>query len=136
MDKQMIEEMAKTLEFCCNDENIENCNSDMSCDYCRAKHLYNVGYRKIHENAVVLTRKEFEKHKGFSREEVDEISETAIKNSRKETAEKFAKESKQRLKGKLHRGKALHATVFGKEYMRRIFKEVIDEICKEITEGK
>ena len=44
------------------------------------------GYRKIPEGYVVLTREEFERHKGFSREEVDEISKTAIKNSRKETA--------------------------------------------------
>lgn len=41
--------------------------------------------KEIPENAVVLTKEEYEKHKGFSREEVDEISETAIKNSRKET---------------------------------------------------
>ena len=47
MDKQkQIEEMAKVLEFCCNGENIENCNSDRSCDSCRAKYLYNAGYRK------------------------------------------------------------------------------------------
>lgn len=71
------------------------------------------------ENCFVLTQSQYD---------------LIIQTVRKETAEKFAKESKQRLKGKLHRGKALHATVFGKEYVRRIFKEVIDEICKEITE--
>jgi hypothetical protein len=67
---------------------------------------------------------------------LDDRCDRCIERERKETAEKFAKESKQRLKGKLHRGKALHTTVFGKEYVRRIFKEVIDEVYNEITEGK
>lgn len=65
MDKQkQIEEMAKVLEFCCNGENIENCNSDRSCDSCRAKYLYDAGYRKIPENAVVLTDEEYERWQG------------------------------------------------------------------------
>ena len=54
-----------------------------------SEYLYNAGYRKIPENAVVLTREEYEKHKGFSREEVDEISKTTIKNSRKETTKEY-----------------------------------------------
>jgi hypothetical protein len=67
---------------------------------------------------------------------LDDRCDRCIERERKETAEKFAKEAKQRLKDKLHRGKALHTTVFGKEYVRRIFKEVIDEVYNEITEGE
>lgn len=104
--------------------------------------LINAGYRKIPENAVVLTREELDKKLEPFRLEIISLSQELIETSqklmkaRKETAEKFAQKSKQRLSGKLHRGKALHTTVFGKEYVRRIFKEVIDEVCKEITEGK
>lgn len=46
------------------------------------------------KNAVVLTMEEYERHKGFSREEVDEISKTAIKNSRKEKAREIICEIK------------------------------------------
>lgn len=89
-----------------------------------AEQLYNAGYRKIPEGAVVLTREEYEKHKGFSREEVDEISETAIKNSRKETAEKFASRVKMAFYYEFD------------ELIPSIMADKIDEICKEITEGK
>lgn len=83
MDKQkQIEEMALLLY-----------NSQRQIDifnpYSIAKLFCNAGYRKVPENAVVLTREEYARHKGFSREEVEEISETATKNTRKETAEKF-----------------------------------------------
>ena len=85
--------------------------------------------KEIPENAVVLTREELERIKGFSREEVDEISETAIKNSRKETAEKFAEKA---------RAKARPTYVNIDDNPRKdsfIFLSAIDEICKEITEG-
>ena len=62
--------------------------------------------------------------KGFSREEVDEISETAIKNSRKGTAEKFA----DRLKEK-------DCAIPIKDDFIIILRKDIDEICKELTEG-
>lgn len=107
-----------------------------------------LGIRKIliPEDAVVLTKEEYEELKSLANNHCkychlmdlpDFETEKIVRDTtRKETAEKFAKETKQRLRDKLHRGKALHTTVFGKEYVRRIFKEVIDEICKELTEGK
>lgn len=78
MDKQkQIEEIQKILEYCCNDydekgRHIRNkCNS-WDCEYydetngvCasyslkEAIELYNAGYRKITENAVVLTEGEY-----------------------------------------------------------------------------
>ena len=62
--------------------------------------------------------------KGFSREEVDEISETAIKNSRKNTVEKFAERLKEIAKDKLE--------LYG---WQMVDIDDIDEICKELTEG-
>ena len=106
-----------------------------------------LNYRKIPEGAVVLTREELERHKGFSREEVDEISETAIKNSRNEMAEKFAKLAKAKLNewlednedndGKIDFGIA-EIELIGVETLEGevISESLIDEICKEITEGK
>lgn len=88
-----------------------------------------LNYRKIPEGAVVLTKEEYEKHKGFSREEVDEISETAIKNSRKETAEKFAEMLKDEHSG-------IEQDKDGEHLVIVLDEEELDEICKEITEGK
>ena len=133
MDKK-IEELKETLRRRCVEGEVASC-VDADCYLCEAEYLYEAGYRKIPEGAVVVTREEYyaerKRWEKLAVIKLDEIDKTV-----KETAEKFAKESKQRLKDKLHRGKALHTTVFGKEYVRRIFKEVIDEICKEITEDK
>jgi dephospho-CoA kinase len=146
MDKQ-IEEIQKILECCCNEydekgRHIRNkCNS-YDCEYyderngvCasyslkEARALYNAGYRKIPEGAVVLTKEEYERHKGFSREEVDEISETAIKNSRKNTAEKFALKLADYFVE--HCGGRLSISLTLQEWYK-----MIDEILKEITEEK
>ena len=75
-----------------------------------SEYLYNAGYRK-----------------GFSREEVDEISETAIKNSRKETAEKFAERLKERLD--------ISVIGYSTDEVVSEIEDKIDEICKEFTEG-
>lgn len=110
-----------------------------------AEVLVGLGYRKIDENVVVLTREEFEKHKGFSREEVDEISETAIKNASKETAEKFATMAKKRFeKAKNAYKGASQAVIYhdkmmfhkGEERAMEKAIQFIDEICKEIMEDK
>lgn len=130
MDKQkQIEGMAKVLEFCCNGENIENCNSDRSCDSCRAKYLYNAGYRKIPENAVVLTREEFDKNLEPFRLEIivlsQELVETSQKlmNSRKETAEKFAERLKE------------YVVDDFSEYDYGYLCMKIDGMCKKITDN-
>lgn len=101
MDKQkQIEEMAKvifergialeSIDFVYKSDHFERI----------ATTLYDAGYRKIPENAVVfipteeqyalLSKEEYERIKGFSREEVDEISETAMKNYvRKQLGERY-----------------------------------------------
>ena len=64
--KQEIEEMARTT---CNynAKNFESCvecikGGLLSCDrLVQAEKLYNAGYRKIPENAVVMTREEYRK---------------------------------------------------------------------------
>jgi hypothetical protein len=42
---------------------MDYCDEVDCCDECLARDLYNAGYRKIPENAVVLTREEYEKLK-------------------------------------------------------------------------
>jgi hypothetical protein len=130
MDKQkQIDEMARILTLCPRNTCV---GCGMECiDYRMAKAIYNADYRKIPEGAVVLTKERYI-------EMLDEIKVSQgkllemLKTVEKKTAEKFA----ERLKEKMHKGKALHATLLGKEYVQRIIREVVDEICKEITEGK
>lgn len=163
MDKQkQIEEIARTT---CNynAENFESCVECtkgwlLSCDrLVQAEKLYKAGYRKIPENAVVLTREEFEslglvvetvqeyesqngqpvlvkERKVVKKLQTDftellnqEIRELQLAQTRKETAEKFAERLKLKLK-ELELGGWVESET-------KCFNEVIDEICKEITEG-
>ena len=80
-----------------------------------AEELHKNRYRKITENAVVLTGEEYERWQGQT---------LNIKKVRKETAEKFAEAMKK---------------CFNKSWFTVVDNEkahkYIDEICKEITEG-
>ena len=115
-----------------------------------AEALYNAGYRKIPENAVVLTREDFEKlhalkddyAKGYEAG-VDE----GWDNACKETAEKFAERLKEKLNewlednedlnGKIDFGLAMIELIGVKSLDGEVIAEsLIDEIAKEITEGK
>lgn len=60
-DKKTIEEMAKDIKSWddCYDE-----NGDIDLNYTLQQHLYNLNYRKLPENAVVLTKEEYEKKLG------------------------------------------------------------------------
>ena len=159
MDKQkQIEEMAKLIKpivvssslYCEGSDNQrQRAKEEVKKQSLRnAEALYNAGCRKIPENAVVLTREEYErllKEETLCERLGNDIDvklkyiyelEDKVAQARKETAEKFAENAKMKLKDKLHKGKSLHAHVLGKEYVQRIFKEVIDETCKEFTEGK
>ena len=132
MDKQMIEEMAK--ELCphydngnCYYEVTEVCECCFGCEFCWAiSQVLNAGYRKIPENAVVLTREEFDKKLEPFRLEIISLSQELIETSqklmkaRKETAEKFA----ERVKEETDHG------------ISALYDSTVDEICKEITEGK
>lgn len=68
--KKKIEEMASIIDDCTwvTDENY--CEN-ISCEKCHAIRLYNAGYRKIPEGAVVLTKEELAK---VSKEVLLEVS--------------------------------------------------------------
>ena len=165
MDKQ-IEEMAKIIGWSCDKKSMSYCDKVDNCDECRAIDLYNAGYRKIPEGTLVLTGTETEERLEDLLIEFDEMSfypATLMPNAeecarewkskliyaigqlRKETAEKFA----ERLKDKYDAiGKELQKSyddVFGSYLPEWSVPDVvysygyidkIDEICKEITEGK
>lgn len=60
MDKQ-IEEMAKVIRVNCGECYTCKYLNELHCaDLLSAENLYNAGYRKIPENAVVLTEWEYE----------------------------------------------------------------------------
>jgi hypothetical protein len=131
MDKQkqkQIEEMAKDMGTTFQ---ISGTTKFATID----EMLMKYGYHKISENAVVLTREEYELFdsvkKGFPNdtswlaEKYSEIGQTA----RNRTAKLFAERLKERLK------------VYLNEDLDFLMKWcecniTIDEICKEITEGK
>lgn len=90
-------------------------------------------YRKIPENAVVLTNEEYnELCSGISREEVDRVIDIIANDTRKETAEKFAEKAKEVIINMKWARDDTHIKLVTQEDCLRS----IDEICKEITEGK
>lgn len=115
-----------------------------------AEELYNAGYRKIPEGAVVLTREEYEKLKQyeekvksgacFTQKEWLELCDEECKRNtenlskarqleRKETAEKFAEEVDK------WKRKAIHYYNLAKSTGVYCIVDD-DEICKEISEGE
>lgn len=128
MDKQkQVEEMAKII-FEKAYENYETSGSvEIDTEvrryfysaflvYCEP--LYNAGYRKIPENAVVLTREEFS-------EKIENTWLNCQEFTRKETAEKFS----EKLKTECYDGG------IDNKWVHVSFSR-LDEICKELTEGK
>ena len=61
-DKQQIEKFATDLCKACR-KSLKTCECKYPCVKAElvAEALYNAGYRKVDENAVVLTREEFDK---------------------------------------------------------------------------
>ena len=155
MDKQ-IEEMAKTLCANCRKDgyscSLYSSDDDWVCaqERERAEFFYNAGYRKIPENAVVLSGTETEEHLIDLLVDFDEMSFFpatltpnpeeyvrewkrkliyAIGQLRKETAEKFADRLVDFFVEK-DIGNRLCASFTIAEWHK-----MIDEILKEITEG-
>ena len=130
MNKQkQIEEMAKDIAQAtfeatqeCLGTECENCRhwigfSREGCKDCyKAEYLYDLGYRKIPEGSVVLSKEE---HKSlvYWEGKFDELIRLATAAACKETAEKFAEMAKKIFKYEAH-------------------QQWIDEICKEITGDK
>ena len=146
MDKQKkIEEMARDI---CNrySEVTERCRIDnygcnYNCSYYyKAKTLYDLGYRKIHENAVVLTREELnEKYVLIdtlvqTKEELEFIKRRYDDTNEKissEIADYVAKARKETAENFTERVKMAFYYEFD-ELIPSIMADKIDEICKEL----
>ena len=94
-----------------------------------AKALYLLGYRKIPENAVVLTGEEYDELYIHGYRDGKSFAERFYQplvraQARKETAEKFAE--------RLH--SCARNVPYDGNYYDMIFEYDVDEICKEITE--
>ena len=126
MDKQkQIEEMAKTMCFQRDSCPVKSCIG-VNCEKTwLAEALYNAGYRKIPEGAVVLTREAYNRLFTKARQsEIKTIDLESIVNARKETAEKFAERVKMAFYYEFD------------ELIPSIMADKIDEIAKEITGGE
>ena len=96
MDKQkQIEEMAKIIcKSGANNADCDKCGFNRECSKFKdAKAIYNAGYRKIPENAVVLTIDEINKKQN---EAWDRGIEVGKGIERKETVEKYFAKLKER----------------------------------------
>ena len=128
--KQEIEELGQDIYDNCPDL-CENGCGGKPCYKCIAEALHRDNYRKIPEGAVVLTRKDREEFNELYRsalqraEKWEKLCGIKIKETRKETAEKFA----ERLKTECFDG-GIDDKRVSVSFSR------LDEICKEITEGK
>ena len=127
MDKQKrIEEIAEIIRVNCGECNTCKYKEELHCaDILSAEELYNAGYRKIPENAVIVSKQVWEEHI----ENWDKTSKAIEERVRKETAEKFAEMAKELL-DKQEKGWSANMIWI------ITAKNCIDEVCKEITEGK
>lgn len=152
MDKQkQIKEIYRLIENTC--ALVNNCiecqfgkQDKFDCDkLCVANAIYNAGYRKIPENAVVITEEESVKAWKNGNCNAHAIYGLAYEQTRKETAEKFAKRLKEKLNewlednedddGKIDFGIAEIELIGVKSLDGEIIAEsFIDEICKEFTD--
>ena len=98
--------------------------------------LYNAGYRKIPEGAVVLTREEhIQMLKDLANSnEIAYLS--GYGKGSTETAEKFAERLKKEFMGVREYSYRDTGTAWGEPCIGGFINNKIDEICKEITEGK
>lgn len=155
--KQEIEELGQDIYDNCPDL-CENGCGGKPCYKCIAKALHRDNYRKIPENAVVLTREEYEKLKLFEERvrsgvcftqkewfdycQKDSNERTSLlikakKDTRKETAEKFARLVEfHSVSTRDEEGREIFTiSALGlKEILHEEFGIPYDEICKEITD--
>ena len=136
MDKQKqideLKELRETIHKVCY--SAEDCEG--YCHLCLSEGLYNEGYRKIPEGAVVLTREEYDElqvgkdfNYGYHSGEINMTAyyeNIRLPEVRKETAEKFAEMAKER--------------IYSHDYLLQdtddLLVQEIYEICEKITEDK
>ena len=91
-----------------------------------AKELYDLGYRKIPEGAVVVSKQVWDEHI----ENWDKTTKAVEERVRKETAEKFAERLKEKAE---NRYLGSYMDLSSPEYIEKEdFLQIIDEICKEL----
>lgn len=135
MDKQMIEEMEKALY----DYYLHYDDCIGGSERYLAKYLIEKGWIKPAENAVVLTREEQEEFTELYRsalqraEKWEKLCGIKIKETRKETTEKFAQELENRLDSI---DTILHEDNEEKYLSANELGNLICEIAKKIAEGK
>ena len=135
--KKAVEEIGQDIADICSDMAL-NCCGSTPCYACIAKRLERKGYRKTPENAVVLTREEYE-WLTCCFGKFEEIMNDIKKSARKETAEKFAKLVEfHSVSTRDEEGREIFTiSALGlKEILHEEFGIPYDEICKEISEGK
>lgn len=54
---KIIQEMAKVIGWDCDNKSMDYCDKVDDCDKCRAIDLYNAGYRKLDDHAIMVLRK-------------------------------------------------------------------------------
>lgn len=107
--EKQIEEMAITMNINCGECYSCKYKDEIHCaDFLSAEELYNVGYRKLPENSVVLSADEFANLKKY-----------AYNKGSKETAEKIYKDIRLFLDNKTL------------EVIARYFKVILDVEIKE-----
>jgi hypothetical protein len=128
MDKKALEELENSLFYFKGNK------------YEVAEYVIWLGYRKIPEGSVVLTREEWEGYCA-TQEALGEIMDREREIGRKETAEKFAKMLKSEYEAIEKELQQSYDEVLGSDLPERCVPDVvysygyiekIDEICKEI----
>ena len=156
--KQEIEEIGQDIADICSDMAL-NCCGNTPCYACIAKRLERKGYRKIPENAVVLTREEYE-NLGLFVETVQEYEsqngqpilvkeKKVVKKSQTDfvdllnreirelqISQQARKETAEKFAERL-KAMAYQSTDWSHgEHPMVVEVDYIDEIAEEITEGK
>lgn len=86
-DKEQIEEIEKVLQ----DEQIKIANTveefaklqQVGINKCNAEALYNIGYRKVSEDEIVISKKEYNRLKGVYDTEKELLSQLSKEGDRK-----------------------------------------------------
>lgn len=131
-DKKQIEEMAKDLCSEYHEDCICCCGSSHTCTVCEdCERLYNAGYRKIPEGAVVLTREEYEERENKINEQCQtravKVYTDFLKVERDKARKETAREILYKVKETLIINNEENTEFFDYNYTL----ETIDEIAKQ-----
>ena len=138
--KQEIEELGQDIYDNCPDL-CENGCGGKPCYKCIAEALHRDNYRKIPENAVVLTREEYVESGDMYIDGKMEMQryydEVEIPKVKKETAEKFEKMALKEIKAISVKNEEYlleDESVYEDSSLENVLEKVKIEICKEFTD--